>query len=201
MKYNKKEWVTKFKTRLVIQNFSQIYRVNYQKMFTFTVYKKSLRMFLVLVSSYNLKLHQMNVKVTYLLRNLKSKKKSIYMHISKNVIVKQSDKMMCQIVKELYRLKQLAQFWYKKLIDIMKNKEFQSMNADSSILIKKNHNEVIIINVYVNDLLIANKIMQKINCMKTVLNEAFKMSDLNEVWIIINFWVIKDRSKWILTLN
>jgi len=41
----------------------------------------------------------------------------------------------------------------------MKNKEFQSMNTDSSILIKKNHNEVIIINVYVNDFLIANKIM------------------------------------------
>jgi len=41
----------------------------------------------------------------------------------------------------------------------MKNKEFQSMNTDLNILIKKNHNEVIIINVYVNDFLIANKIM------------------------------------------
>jgi len=41
----------------------------------------------------------------------------------------------------------------------MKNKKFQSMNVDLSILIKKNHNEIIIINVYVNDLLIASKIM------------------------------------------
>jgi len=57
----------------------------------------------------------------------------------------------------------------------MKNKEFQSINADLSILIRKNHNEIIIINVYVNDFLIANKTMQKIHCMKTVLNEAFKM--------------------------
>jgi len=66
-------------------------------------------MFLVLMTSYNLKLHQMNVKVTYLLRNLKSEKKSIYMCISKSVIVKQLNKMMCQIVKELYELKQSAQ--------------------------------------------------------------------------------------------
>jgi len=29
MKYDEKEQVTKFKVRLVIQNFSQIYRVNY----------------------------------------------------------------------------------------------------------------------------------------------------------------------------
>ncbi len=69
----------------------------------------------------------------------------------------------------------------------MKNKEFQSMNVDLNILIRKNHNKIIIINVYVNDLLIANKIMQKINCMKTVLNEAFKMSDLSEAQIIVNF--------------
>jgi len=170
-------------------------------MFVSTVYRELLRMFLVLMTLYDLKLHQMNVKVTYLLRNLKSEKKSIYVHISKNVTVKQSDKMMCQIVKKLYRLKQLTQLWYKKLIDIMKNKEFQNMNIDLNILIKKNHNKIIIISVYVNDLLIINKIMWKINCMKTVLNEAFKMLNLNKVWIIVNFWVIRDRSKWTLILN
>jgi len=95
MKYDEKKQVVKFKTRLVTQNFLQIYKVNYQKMFTFIVYKKSLRMFLVLMTLYDLKLHQMNVKVTYLLRNLKSKRKNIYMYISKSVIMKQSDKMMC----------------------------------------------------------------------------------------------------------
>jgi len=69
----------------------------------------------------------------------------------------------------------------------MKNKEFQSMNTNLSILIRKNHNEVIIISVYVNDFLITNKIMWKINYTKTVLNEAFKMSDLSEAQIIVDF--------------
>ena len=64
-------------------------------MFAFTVHKESLRMFLVLMTLYDLKLHQINVKVTYLSENLKSEKKSIYMHISKSVTVKQSDKMTC----------------------------------------------------------------------------------------------------------
>jgi hypothetical protein len=70
----------------------------------------------------------------------------------------------------------------------MINEKFQSMNTDLSILIKKNHNEVIIISVYVNDLLIANKIMWKINCMKTVLNKAFQMSDLDEAQIIVDLF-------------
>jgi hypothetical protein len=39
--------------------------------------------------------------------------------------------------------------------------------------------------------LIANKIMWKINCIKTVLNEAFQMLNLDEVWIIVDFKVIK----------
>jgi len=95
MKYNEKEQVMKFKAKLVIQNFSQIYKINYQKMFASIVCRKLLRMFLILMTLYNLKLHQMNVKVTYLLRNLKSKKKNICMYISKNVTVKQLNKMMC----------------------------------------------------------------------------------------------------------
>jgi len=55
----------------------------------------------------------------------------------------------------------------------MKIEEFQSMNTNLSILIRKNHNAVIIINVYMNNLLIASKTMHKINCIKTVLNEVF----------------------------
>jgi len=62
-------------------------------MFTSIIYKESLRMFLVLMTLYNLKLHQINVKVTYLLRNLKSEKENIYMHILKDVTVKQLNKI------------------------------------------------------------------------------------------------------------
>ena len=69
------------------QGFSQIYRVNYQKTFTLTVHRESLQIFLATVTLYNIKLHQMNVKVTYLTEELKSKKERIYIHISKGVIV------------------------------------------------------------------------------------------------------------------
>ena len=142
-------------------------------MFTSIIHKKLLKMFLVLMILYNLKLHQINVKAAYLLRNLKSERENIYIYILKNVTVKQLNKMMYWIVKELYELKQLIWLWYKKLTDIMKNEEFQNMNVDLSILIKKNHNVIIIISVYINNLLIANKTMHKINCIKTVLNRVF----------------------------
>jgi len=66
----------------------------------------------------------------------------------------------------------------------MYNEEFQNMNIDLSILVRKNHELIIIVSVYVNDFLIVNKTMQKIYYMKIVLNKVFKMSDLEEVSII-----------------
>jgi len=75
MKFDEKKWVVKFKVRLVTQRILQIYEINYQKIFVFTVHRELLRMFLILMILYDLKLHQINVKVTYLLRNLKSEKK------------------------------------------------------------------------------------------------------------------------------
>ena len=55
----------------------------------------------------------------------------------------------------------------------MKNKKFQNININLSILIRKNYNIVIIINVYINNFLIASKTIYKINCIKTVFNKVF----------------------------
>ncbi len=108
IKYDEKERVEKFKVRLVAQRFSQVYSVDYKEMFAPTVCRESLRMFLALVALYDLKLHQMNVKAAYLSDELERERKSIYMCISKDVTVKQPDRMICRIVKRLYGLKQSA---------------------------------------------------------------------------------------------
>ena len=126
IKYDENERVLRFKTRLVTQGFLQIYEVNYQKTFAFTVCTESLQMFLAMIASYNMKLHQMNVKVTYLIRKLKSEREKIYMCISESITVQQSVrvKIICWIIKELYRLKQSARLWHKKLVKLMLKHEF-----------------------------------------------------------------------------
>lgn len=74
----------------------------------------------------------------------------------------------------------------------MKTEEFQVMNVNSSILVKKINEIIIIVNVYVNDLLITSQTLQRVSHTKTVLNETFEMSDLDEVRVIVNFRVIRD---------
>ena len=87
IKCDEKGRIAQFKARLVAQGFSQIYRVDYQEMFAPTVHRESLRMFLAMVTSYNMELHQMNVKAAYLSGELECEGENIYMHIPEGVTV------------------------------------------------------------------------------------------------------------------
>ena len=52
-------------------------------------------MFLVLTTSYNLKLHQINIKAAYLSGELDCKRENIYIYILKSVTVRDFNKMTC----------------------------------------------------------------------------------------------------------
>ena len=70
VKNDENRQVARYKVRLIAQGFSQVYRVNFMKIVTLTFRRESLRMFSIIVTLYNLKLHQINVKATYLTENL-----------------------------------------------------------------------------------------------------------------------------------
>ena len=60
----------RYKVRLIAQDFLQVYEVNFTETFVLIVRRESLRMFLIIVTLYNLKLHQINVKAAYLTEDL-----------------------------------------------------------------------------------------------------------------------------------
>ena len=70
IKNDKNEWVTRYKVRLITQGFLWVYKVNFIKTFASMIKRESLRMFLIIMTLYNLKLHQINVKAAYLIRDL-----------------------------------------------------------------------------------------------------------------------------------
>ena len=205
IKYDENGRVSRFKARLVAQGFSQIYGVDYQETFAPTVRRESLRMFLAMVASYDMELHQMDVKAAYLAGELESEGEKIYMRIPEGVTVRQPAgvKMVCRIVKGLYGLKQSARLWHKKLIGLMTEHEFQALNADPSILVRRNSQSQspTIVSVYVDDLLIASTSIEDVDRTKQMLDKAFKMSDLGEARTIIGLRITRNRNKRTLTLD
>ncbi len=87
----------------------------------------------------------MNVKTAFL-----------YEDIKENIYIKQltsyitNDTLIYKLKKALYDLKQFSRVWYDTLIKFLKSLSFSSLIFDYSMFI----NERIIINVYVDDILI-----------------------------------------------
>ena len=54
-----------------------MYRVKFTETFTLIVRRESLRIFFIIVTLYNLKLHEINIKAVYLSEDLQKKKEEI----------------------------------------------------------------------------------------------------------------------------
>ena len=66
---------------------------------------------MTLVSYFNIELHQMDVKTTFLNDNIDE---TIYMVQPENIVSKDPKKMVCKLKKSIYRLKQASRQWYYK---------------------------------------------------------------------------------------
>ncbi len=75
------------------------------------------------------------------------------------------------------------------------------MLTDKSIMYASYESEFVIINIYVNDLLIAIIIINLIKRAKTALCKKFDMHDLKKTRIIINMRIIRYKTKKLLTFN
>ena len=87
IKYNENGLIEKYKTCLIAQKFLQQESIDYKKTFASTVQKKSLRIYLTIVTALNLELHQMDVVTAYLISNLEVEGQEIYMRISEGADV------------------------------------------------------------------------------------------------------------------
>ena len=66
---------------------------------------------MALVAHYNLELHQMDVKTTFLNGDLE---KNVYMAQPKGFVVEGKECMVCRLKKSIYGLKQASRQWYLK---------------------------------------------------------------------------------------
>ncbi len=75
------------------------------------------------------------------------------------------------------------------------------MLTNKSIIYASYELEFVIINIYVNDLLIAVIIMNLIKKVKTALCKKFNMHDLKKTRMIISMRIIRYKTKRLLILN
>ena len=55
--------------------------------------------------------------------------------------------------KALYSLKQAPRAWYERLSEFLLNNDFSRANVDTILFIKRNQNDILVIQIYVDDII------------------------------------------------
>ena len=99
-------------------------------------------MLIALAAVHDLKIHQMDVKTTFLNGELEEE---IYMEQPEGFIVHGKEKKVCKLVKSLYGLKQAPKQWHAKFDQIMLANGFKINECYKCVYIKNVMNHEVIV--------------------------------------------------------
>jgi hypothetical protein len=142
----------------------------------------SIRVLFALASIYKLYVHQMDVKTTFLNRDLKEE---VYMEQPEGFILPGNEEKVCKLVKSLYGFQQASKQWHEKFYKAILLNGFHHNGADKCMYSKFTKDFGVIICLHVDDMLIFSTNMIGISETKRYLTSIFKMKDLGEVDTIL----------------
>ncbi|XP_016162156.1 uncharacterized protein LOC107604950 [Arachis ipaensis] len=92
-----------------------------------------------------------------------------------------SPNSVCKLEKSLYGLRQASRKWNLKLTKSLKSASFIKSESDHSLYTKLTTHGVTIIMVYIDDLVLTGDDLAKIESIKQLLDQKFKIKDLGDV--------------------
>ena len=95
--------IDKYRARLVVKGFRQKEGLDYFDTYSPVTRITSIRMLIALAAIYDLEIHQMDVKTTFLNVELEEE---IYIEQPEVFVVPGKEKKVCKLIKSLYGLKQ-----------------------------------------------------------------------------------------------
>lgn len=158
--------LARFKARLVARGFTQRKGIDYQETFSPVVRMESVRILLVLANQYDLEIVQIDVKTAFLHGELEE---TIFMTQPQG-FEKGGGKMVCQLKKAIYGLKQASRCWNACFTTFLKKFNLQPLASDNCIFVNKDcnltkcsHKQILIICIYVDDGLVMSNDKRLLN--------------------------------------
>ena len=133
IKYNTDGSLQIFKARLVAKGFRQNEGVDYFDTYALVARITSIRVLFDLASIYDLYIHQMDVKTTFLNGDLDEE---VYMEQPEGFVLPGNEKKVCKLVKSLYGLKQALKQWHEKFDSVILFHGFNHNGVDRCLYSK-----------------------------------------------------------------
>ncbi|KAL2231171.1 UNVERIFIED_CONTAM: Retrovirus-related Pol polyprotein from transposon TNT 1-94, partial [Sesamum indicum] len=174
--------IDKFKARLVAKGFKQKEGIDYFDIYSSVARLTTIRVLIELASVYNLTIHQIDVKTTFLYGELEEE---IYMDQPEGFVAHGNEHKVCKLVKSLYRLKQAPKQWHEKFDKTILAFGFTVNENDKCIYCKVKGDKMIILCLYVDDILLIGSCLDIITETKSFLKNKFEMKDIGEANVIL----------------
>lgn len=173
--------IMKYKARLVVMGYSQQYGIDYQESFATVARLETIRVVIVVHAQRGWKLHQLDVKTTFLNGELT---KEIYVNQLEVFEKVGSEDKVYRLKKALYGLKQAPRAWYSRIDGYFTQNGYVRSSNDPTLYVKKVDNEIIYV-FNVDDIVYASSSAQLLKEFKEGMESEFEMSDMGMLKL---FW-------------
>jgi hypothetical protein len=181
--------IERYKARLVAKGYQQVAGVDFDEVYAPVSKHSSLRALLGIVAMEDLELHQLDVKTAFLNGVLEEE-----IWLDQPPGFEQGPAgTACRLKKALYGLKQAPRAWHTKLSQELEKLGFVASDADPSLWVLHLDGRSVYVLVYVDDLLLAGKLLSDIQNVKGLLMSAFDARDLGEARHFIGMEIIRER--------
>nr|GFB19974.1 putative ribonuclease H-like domain-containing protein [Tanacetum cinerariifolium] len=169
-KKDKRGIVVRNKARLVVQGYIQEEGIDYDEVFTPVARIEAIRLFLAYASFIVFTVYQMDVKSAFL-----------YGTIDEEVYVMQPPRFqdpaflakVYKVEKAMYGLHQAPRAWYGTLSKYLLNNGFQRGTIDQTLFIRRQREDFIFVQVYVDDIIFGSSNPQLCREFEALMHEKF----------------------------
>ena len=166
--------INKYKARLVVKGYAQVFRVDFSEAFAQVTRLDTIRLLLALSVHKGWKVYQLDVKSAFLNGYLQEE---IFVEQPMGFQVKGQEDKVYLLKKALYGLKQAPRAWYSRIDEHLHNLGFVKSLSEATLYVKGTDANLIIVSVYVDDLLVIGSDEKLIKQFKVEI-EVFEMTDL-----------------------
>jgi hypothetical protein len=135
--------------------------IDYEETFSPVARYTSIRTIISLETSMGWKLHQMDVKTTFLNGEIEEE---IYIEQPDGLVIHEKESHVCRLKKALYGLKQAPRSWYVRIDGHLMSLGFNKSVVDPNLYYKTVNGEALILVLYVDDLFLTGTESLIIEC-------------------------------------
>ena len=175
VKVNPDGSIARLKACFVAKGYAQTYGVDYSDTFSLVAKMTYVRLFISMAATYNLDLHQLDIKNVFLHGNLQEE---VYMKQPLGFVAQGEIGRVCRLQKPLYGLKQSPRAWLGKFSQVVKEFGMQKTKSDHFVFYRNSSSAIILLVVYVDDIVITGSDSKCISSLNSFLQSQFHTKDL-----------------------